>query len=71
MTDAAVFDANPLRAAQRLGLRVTGTVGVLLMAKQHGLIESVRPLLDALLAQEFRLSLDVYDHALRLASETM
>jgi predicted nucleic acid-binding protein len=34
--------------AQRLGLQITGVVGVLQVAKHHGLIDYVRPHLDAL-----------------------
>ena len=37
-------------AAQRMGLKVTGTLGILIAAKDRGLLASVRPLLDALRA---------------------
>ena len=45
------------RVARSLGLRVIGTVGVLLAAKSRGLIPQVRPLLDAL----------IHDHGLHLS----
>ena len=35
-------------AAQRMGLNVTGTLGILIAAKDRGLLASARPLLDAL-----------------------
>jgi len=58
------------RAAQRLGLRVAGVVGVLITAKARNEIENVRPLLDSLrLAAGFYLSDDVYQQALRLSNE--
>ena len=34
--------------ARRLGLRVTGVLGVLIEAKHRGLVTAVRPILDAL-----------------------
>ena len=37
-------------AAQRMGLKVTGTLGILIAAKDRGLLGSVRTLLDALRA---------------------
>ncbi len=39
------------RAAARLGLTVAGTLGVLIAAKDSGLLESMRPVLDALREQ--------------------
>lgn len=33
-----------------MGLKVTGTLGILIAAKDRGLLPSVRPLLDALRA---------------------
>jgi predicted nucleic acid-binding protein len=57
-------------AAQRLGLRVLGVVGILLEAKANSNINAVRPLLDALRQTAgFYLSTPVYKHALSLAGE--
>jgi predicted nucleic acid-binding protein len=56
--------------ARELGVRVTGTVGILLRAKQNALIASVRPLLDRLRRDlDFFLSQELYDQAVRLAGE--
>ncbi len=58
------------RAALRLGLRCAGVVGVLLEAKEQGMVETVRPHLDALRDKAgFYLADDVYGHALVLAGE--
>ena len=46
-----------------------GTVGLLLLAKQQGKIPTIRPLLDALRSQQFRLSQKVYELVLKQASE--
>jgi predicted nucleic acid-binding protein len=56
--------------AERLGLRVVGVVGVLLEAKAKGVIDRVRPHLDALRQTAgFFLSEPVYQSALVLANE--
>ncbi|MBE9009285.1 DUF3368 domain-containing protein [Pseudanabaenaceae cyanobacterium LEGE 13415] len=38
-------------AAMRVGMQVTGVLGILVAAKQNNLIENVKPLLDALIEQ--------------------
>jgi hypothetical protein len=58
------------RVASRMGLRPLGVVGVLLDAKQNGLIARVTPLLDDLRAVAgFRISAALYAEALKLAGE--
>jgi len=70
-SDAVVVldDALARLAAKTLGIRLTGTLGVLLDAKRAGLISAVRPLLDQL--QELRFRLAPYTRAavLKLAGE--
>lgn len=55
--------------ATALGIPVTGTVGTLIAAKRRGLIPSVTPLLDALIAHGVRLSPRLYREAQRIAEE--
>ncbi|MDY6781027.1 MAG: DUF3368 domain-containing protein [Cyanobacteriota bacterium] len=56
--------------AKRLGLRITGILGVLLAAKRQGLIENVRPILDRLIGEaNFWMSNRLYDETLILAGE--
>ncbi len=55
--------------AKRLGLSLTGTLGVLLKAKQLGLVEAVSPLVDQLRQGGIRLSDVVVAEVLRLAEE--
>jgi len=58
------------RAARRLGLKVLGTVGVLIWAKRSGHIVSLRGQLDMLRGRgKFRLGQKVYDGALRVVGE--
>ncbi|MCX7838245.1 MAG: DUF3368 domain-containing protein [Anaerolineae bacterium] len=62
-------DARARQFAEEAGLRVIGTIGVLLLAKRTGLIAAVQPLLDAVQAQGFRVSSELYRTALQLAHE--
>jgi len=58
-------------AAQRMGLRVIGVIGVLLDAKSHGLIDKVRPHLDALRQTAgFYLDESLYHSTLASAGES-
>jgi predicted nucleic acid-binding protein len=55
--------------ATYLGLRPTGTVGVILRAKKRGYISEVRPLLDNLIKEGFWLSQHLYGWAVAEANE--
>lgn len=56
--------------ASRLGVNVTGLMGVLLVAKRRGLIQSVKPVMDDLIAQAgFRVSNQLYADVLQAAAE--
>ncbi len=63
-------DRDARRYAERLGLPFTGTVGILLEAKERGFVDAVRPLLDVLLENGVRLSLSLISDALQQAGET-
>ena len=62
-------DRAARRVAQELKLEVTGTAGVLLVAKRHALIPRIRPHLDALVSKSFFIGSALYDDLLRLAGE--
>lgn len=55
--------------ARRRGIRVVGTGGVLLAAKQKGLLDSVSRVLDQLAAAGYRLSAKLRTEVLRRAGE--
>lgn len=58
------------RVAGRMGLKVLGTVGLLLWAKREGKIASLREQLDALQNQgKFRISQRLYSRVLQEAGE--
>lgn len=69
--DVVLLDERDARrAAIRLGLKVLGTVGLLIEAKRAGRLSSVREQLDALQNQaKFRLSRRLYERALRESGE--
>lgn len=62
-------DHKARRLADRLGLNVTGTLGVIIKAKRVGIIGSIRPLLDAIRNTDFRLSKRLEAEALRESGE--
>jgi hypothetical protein len=62
-------DAAARRTAEALNLRLTGTLGLLLDAKEAGLIAEIRPMLDRLDDLRFRLAPHTYQAVLRLAGE--
>ncbi len=57
------------RIAGQLGLPIVGTLGILLAAKGEGLVTSIAPLIDEMLAQGRRMSPALREHVLRAAGE--
>jgi predicted nucleic acid-binding protein len=57
------------RHAKRLGLTLTGTLGVLLKARERGLVPAVGPLIDQLRQGDIWLDDALVAEALRLAGE--
>ena len=65
-----LLDEQPARRlATSLGLRVIGTVGLLMAAKQRGLLTKIRPELDRLLAVRFFMDQNLYDRVIAQAGE--
>jgi len=68
--DLVIIDERLARRhAKRLGLMLTGTLGILLRAKENGLVPVVAPLIKVLQENGIRLSERVVSEALRLAGE--
>ncbi|HPD17656.1 MAG TPA: DUF3368 domain-containing protein [Planctomycetota bacterium] len=67
--EAVVDDRAARDCAQSLGLPFRGTLSVLALAKQKGLIAAVRPLVEELVAKGFRIAKPVADRVLELAGE--
>lgn len=69
--DVVLIDEQDARqAAQQLGLRVLGAIGILTWAKQNGKIISLRVALDELREKgKFRISQKLYERALSIVGE--
>ena len=64
-----IDDLKARKIAKLRGLNVIGTIGVLLDAKEKGVIKELKPLLDELIEKRIRIRRELYDHALELANE--
>lgn len=62
-------DLKARKLAKRLKLKVTGTLGIIHKAKQLGIIEKVKPLIDKLLKTDFRISNKIIEELLLLNDE--
>jgi predicted nucleic acid-binding protein len=68
--DAVLIDERAgRRAAEEAGLKVIGTLGLLLEAKRAGHVTAIRAELDKLLETSFFLSPQLYDHVMRMSGE--
>jgi predicted nucleic acid-binding protein len=66
---AVLDDLRARRTAHDLGIRFTGTAGVLIKAKSSGILSSVAAALEAMAPSGFRLSADLRREILRLSGE--
>lgn len=64
-----IDDKNAKKHAKYLGLNVTGTLGILIKAKQKGFIKEVKPLLLELKNKGIYISDNVIDMCLKAANE--
>lgn len=68
--DLVIIDDKAARnTAQSLGLRVTGTVGLILLAKRRGYYDEIKPVIEKLVKKGFRLSKEIIENILREAGE--
>ncbi|WP_173866219.1 DUF3368 domain-containing protein [Thermococcus henrietii] len=68
--DLVVLDDKDARKVARgFGLRVTGTLGLILLAKRKGLIEEVLPYIEELKKHGFRISERILEEILEMAGE--
>jgi predicted nucleic acid-binding protein len=62
-------DYRARKVAENLGLAITGTIGVIIIAKKRGIIGSIKPYLEKLRLMNFRLSEEIEKQALKEAEE--
>lgn len=67
--EAIIDDLAVRKCAVSLGLPVRGTLGIVLVAKQRGLIFEARPVIETLLKSGLYLSKKVLEQALRRVGE--
>ncbi|MFA6413714.1 MAG: DUF3368 domain-containing protein [Syntrophales bacterium] len=68
-TTVILDDALARKTAELLGIRMTGTLGLLLDAKRIGLIDKLTPVIEQLQALNFRLAPHTREAVLRMAGE--
>ncbi|AWH84977.1 DUF3368 domain-containing protein [Flavobacterium album] len=62
-------DYKARKIAVRLGLTITGTIGIIVKAKLSGIIPSIKPYLNKIKQTDFRISGELEDLALKQANE--
>lgn len=62
-------DLKGRKIADKLNLRYSGTFGLILRAKQVGILESVKPILDKIRKTNFRFSEKIFDSILEQSGE--
>ena len=62
VSDLVILDDNAAKkTAKFLGLKATGSLGVILKAKRTGLIKEVAPLMNQLISNGFYITKEIYD----------
>ena len=64
-----IDDRKGRRVAERRGIRIMGTGGVLISAKRAGFLDNVSPILDRLAGEGYRMSPDLWRRIRKLAGE--
>ena len=68
--DLVIIDDGPARkTAEYLGLKLTGTIGTLIMAKQNGDLNAVMPVIDAIKENGFHIDGKLESMVRKLAGE--
>ncbi|MBM4176569.1 MAG: DUF3368 domain-containing protein [Ignavibacteria bacterium] len=64
-----IDDQKGRREARLLNVKITGTLGLIALAKEKGLIKSAREILDLIIQTDFRISKSSIENILRKAGE--
>jgi predicted nucleic acid-binding protein len=64
-----IDESKGRRVAKEMGIRITGSLGSLIAAKEKGIIHSLKPILDKIMQTNFRISDELVNKILHLVSE--
>lgn len=64
-----IDDLKARKMARKLALRVTGTLGVLMKAKETGVIKKLKPFIKELEKTDFRIAQKIIDEILKIVGE--
>lgn len=64
-----IDDYKGRKYAEQLGIKITGTLGVIIGAKLRGHVESVKPILDKIKKTDFRLTAELEKKTIEKANE--
>jgi len=64
-----IDESKGRKIAKRMGINITGTLGLLLLAKKKGHISSVKMVIDEIQSTNFRVSSNIVQKVLELAAE--
>ena len=64
-----IDDLKGRKLAQRLNLNITGTLGLILIAKREGILPLIKPLFDKIQSTNFRVSPDLLESILKQVGE--
>jgi predicted nucleic acid-binding protein len=62
-------DLRARKYAKRLGIKITGTLGVINKAKETGIIEKIKPVIENLIEKDFRVSKNIIQNLLERNNE--
>jgi len=62
-------DLKARKFAKQLRFKITGALGVIHKAKQMSIIKKVKPLIEKLLATDFRIAESIVDEILKINNE--
>ncbi len=65
-----IDEAKGRKVAKQLGINITGSLGVILIAKMQGHVESVKPILDKIQDTNFRISKELIEKVIEIANES-
>jgi len=57
------------KIASNLKIKFTGSIGILIIAKRHGYIHEIKPILDSIMKTNFRISKELYIQVLKISNE--